>query len=96
MYLAFLRGDIVIMRYEMTKWDVQEELEMKNEQSNEESKQTFLDLVNLHVKERIDNTGNFYLMYYLRRYWNDYDQYQYSLTQIRGKSSESSELVLSN
>lgn len=90
-YLAFLRGDIVIMRYEMTKWDVLEELEMESEQSNEKSEQKFFDLVNSRIKNRIDHTGNCYLMYYLRRYWNDYDQYQYPypLNQIKEQSEQS-------
>lgn len=76
MYLAFLRGDIVIMRYEMTKWAVHKELGSNKEKFQTLTEQEALDLVNLHVKTRIVNTSNKYLLHYLRRYWKDYDQIQ--------------------
>ena len=88
-YLAFLRGDIVIMRYEMTRWTVQEELEKDSEHFNGKSEQEKLDLINIQVKKRIANADNSYLMYYLRRYWNDYDQYQSSPNQMQVQSVQS-------
>lgn len=72
MHFSFLRGDIVIMRYEMCKWEVLKDVKRKN-LLKDVSEQEKTDFINKRVEETIMNTSNIYLTYYLRKYWHDYD-----------------------
>ena len=67
-HFSLLRGDIVIMRYEMCKWEVMK----ANTHVVLTSEEDVVKLQQL-VKRRIVNTSNSYLLHYLRRYWHDYD-----------------------
>lgn len=73
MHFSFLRGDIVIMRYEMCKWEVLRNAKKIDPLPNDVSEQEMTDLINKRVEERIMNTSNIFLTYYLRKYWHDYD-----------------------
>ena len=67
-HFSLLRGDIVIMRYEMCKWEVMK----ANKHVVLKSEEDVMKILQL-VKRRVVNTSNSYLLHYLRRYWHDYD-----------------------
>ena len=83
-YFSFLRGDIIIERYEMCKWRYLKKVsegEGKRDRrmsqlsdiTDENEREQYNEKQNEAVKDLIANTNNPYLLKYMKQYWEDYD-----------------------
>ena len=83
-YLSFMRGDIIIEQYEMTKWKYWSSVTNVNGTrsrtasdisgiEDEKEKEEMSRKVNEAVKNMIEHTNNVYLLKYIKQYWQDYE-----------------------
>ena len=83
-YLSFLRGDIIIEQYEMTKWKYWSIVTNVNGMrsrtasdisgiEDEKEKEEMSKKVNEAVRNMIEHTNNVYLLKYIKQYWQDYE-----------------------
>lgn len=89
-YFSFLRGDIIIEQYEMSKWRYLNKVsDNKGKRSRRPSQLSTItdeierehinEVENEGVKELITNTNNPYLLRYIKQYWEDYDSVKSSV-----------------